>query len=124
MKLGDYIIIWTEGVPVVDGLASTVRAHGGELLAAGPVHDVSEQDSRSAPAGWVIGRLVTADGARAWFATTGEQLDGTALLAAGATDPVWWPPAMEAARPEWSSRAELPRDRLSLFVCVWVEVTD
>src|SRR6516225_5348168 len=114
MKLGDYVIIWTERIQSGNGLASTVRAHGGELLAAGPVHGVSERDSRSAPAGLVIAR----------FATSGDQLDGTALLACGATDPVWWPPAMEVARPEWSSRAELPRDRLGLFVCIWAEVID
>ena len=124
MKLGDYVIIWTERIQSGNGLASTVWAHGGELLAAGPVHGVSERDSRSAPAGLVIARFATADSARAWFATSGDQLDGTALLACGATDPVWWPPAMEVARPEWSSRAELPRDRLGLFVCIWAEVID
>jgi len=124
MKLGDYVIIWTEGVPVEDGLASTVSAHGGELLAAGRIHDVSERDSRTAPAGMVIARFDAAESANSWFAAAGEQLEGTALLVSGAVDPVWWPPAMEAARPDWSSRAEFPRDRLGLFVCVWADVID
>jgi uncharacterized protein (DUF1330 family) len=124
MKLGDYIIIWTEGVPGADSLAKTVRAQGGELLAAGPIHDVSERNARATPSGLVIARFSTAESASAWFATTGEQLDGTALLVAGAVDPVWWPPEMEDVRPDWSYRAEFPRDRLGLFVCVWVEVID
>ena len=46
------------------------------------------------------------------------------MLAAGAADPAWWPPDMEKVRQEWSYRAELPRDRLALFVCVWAEVFD
>jgi uncharacterized protein (DUF1330 family) len=124
MKLGDYVIIWTEGIPNGDGLESTVRAQGGELLAAGPIHDVSEGDSRPAPAGLVIVRFGAAESATAWFAATGQQLDGTAMLVSGAVDPVWWPPEMEGFRPEWSSRAEFPRDRLGLFVCVWAEVID
>ena len=124
MKLGDYVVVWTDGVPTTKGLAAAARAHGGELLAAGPVHDVSERDSRAAPGGLVIARFGDDESANAWFATTGDGLDGTALLVAGATDPVWWPPDMEGERPDWSSRAEFPRDRLGLFVCVWAEVTD
>jgi uncharacterized protein (DUF1330 family) len=124
MKLADYVIVWTDGVPAGEGLASTARAQGGELLAAGPVHDVSEPDSRAAPAGLVIARFGAADSARAWFATVGAWLDGTALLVAGATDPVWWPPEMEGVRPDWSSRADFPMDRLGLLVCVWAEVID
>jgi uncharacterized protein (DUF1330 family) len=124
MKLANYVIVWTDTVPNGNSLVGTVQARGGELLAAGRVHDVSEQDSRPAPAGLVIARFATADSAGAWFAMSGDQLDGTALLVAGAADPVWWSPAMEAARPEWSSRAELPRDRLGLLVCVWAEVID
>jgi hypothetical protein len=70
MKLGDYVIIWTEGVPTTKGLAATARAQGGELLAAGPIHDVSERDSRAAPGGLVIARFGDAESAKAWFATT------------------------------------------------------
>jgi hypothetical protein len=58
------------------------------------------------------------------FAATGSRLDGTALLVAGATEPVWWPPEMDAQRPQWSRRADFPPDRLGLFVCVWAEITD
>jgi hypothetical protein len=64
------------------------------------------------------------EGARSWLAATGDRFDGTTLLVAGATEPVWWPPEMEAQRPEWSRRVEFPPDRLGLFVCVWAEVID
>jgi uncharacterized protein (DUF1330 family) len=124
MKLGDYVIVWTEGVATGEGLGNAARAQEGEILAAGPVHDVSERDSREVPAGLVIARFPTAEGARTWFASVGDELDGTALLVAGATEPVWWPPEMERERPDWSYRAEFPRDRLGLLVCVWAEVTD
>jgi len=124
MKLADYVIVWTDTVPRTKGLADTAEGHGGELLAAGPVHDVSERDARAAPAGLVIARFGDAEHARAWFADRGDQLNGTALLVAGAADPVWWPAETEADRPEWSRRAELPRDRLGLFVCVWAEIRD
>jgi len=122
--MGDYVIIWTDSVPAGDGLATTARARGGELLAAGQVHDVSEQDSRLAPAGLVIARFGAVESASDWFATVADRLDGTALLTGGATDPVWWPPEMESVRPDWSYRAELPRDRLGVLVCVWAEVVD
>jgi uncharacterized protein (DUF1330 family) len=125
MSLNDYVtIVWTDSQPVEDGLANAARAQGGQLLAAGPVLDVSEWDSRPAPAGLVIARFGAAEGARSWLAATGDHLDGTALLVAGATAPIWWPPELEARRPEWSRRAEFPPERLGLFVCVWVEVID
>lgn len=125
MSLNDYfIIIWTDSVPVEDGLADATRAQAGQLLAAGPVHDVAELDSRPAPAGLVIAGFGAAESASSWLAATADKFDGTALLAAGATEPVWWPPEMEAQRPEWSRRAEFPPDRLGLLVCVWAEITD
>ena len=124
MKLGDYVIAWTDAIPTADGLGSTVEAYGGELLAAGPIYDVSEQDSRAAPAGLVIARFGAAENASAWLATGVDRLNGTALLAAGAIDPVWWPPEMDSVRPDWSYRAEFPRERFGLFVCVWAEVID
>jgi len=124
MNLGDYLIIWTEGVPVANGLAAEARTLQGELLAAGPVHDVSERDSRPAPAGLVIARFGAPESAQAWMAAVDDRFEGTALLVAGATNPVWWPTEMEAVRPPWSYEAAFPRDRLGLFVCVWAEVTD
>lgn len=124
MNLPNYIIAWTETVPAEAGLADTAHAQGGELLAAGPVHDVSERDSRAAPAGLVIARFGAEGSARAWFASVGDRFDGTALLLASAADPVWWPPDLEGVRPDWSRRAEFPRDRLGFFVCVWAEITD
>jgi len=118
------IIIWTDTEPVEDGLVDAARAQGGQLLAAGPVHDVSELDSRPAPAGLVIARFGEGSSAHAWSASTGHQLDGTALLVGGATEPVWWPPELEEERPAWSRHAEFPPDRLGLFVCVWAEISD
>src|SRR5215467_2783396 len=102
MRLGEYVIIWTDSIPVSNGLASEVRTQEGELLAAGPVHDVSERDSRPAPAGLVVARFAAAESAKAWYAAVAGRLDGTALLVAGATDPIWWPPEKESERPEWS----------------------
>jgi uncharacterized protein (DUF1330 family) len=119
-----FLVIWTDTEPVEDGLADAAQAYAGQLLAAGPIHDVSEQDSRPAPAGLVIARFGADESASAWLAAVGNRVDGTALLVAGATGPVWWPPNMDAQRPEWSRRAEFPPDRLGLFVCVWAEVTD
>jgi uncharacterized protein (DUF1330 family) len=119
-----FIVVWTDREPAQDGLAEAARAQGGQLLAAGPVQDVSELDSRSAPAGLVVARFGTAENATAWLAATGDTFDGTALLVAGATEPVWWPPEMETQRPGWSHRADFPPDRLGQFVSVWVEITD
>jgi uncharacterized protein (DUF1330 family) len=124
MNLADYIIIWTDTVPRASGLAEAAQAHGGELLAASGVHDVSEEDSRPAPAGVVIARFGASEGASAWFASVCEQVDGTALLVAGAADPVWWPHELEGVRPDWSYRADFPHECLGLFVCVWAEVID
>jgi len=124
MRLGEYVIIWTDSIPVSNGLASEVRTQEGELLAAGPVHDVSERDSRPAPAGLVVARFAAAESAKAWYAAVAGRLDGTALLVAGATDPIWWPPEKESERPEWSQHVEFPQERLGLFVCVWARVTD
>jgi uncharacterized protein (DUF1330 family) len=118
------VIIWTDSLPHDDGLAAAARARGGQLLAAGPVQDVSELDSRPAPAGLVIARFGSSDSATSWFTATADKYDGTALLAAGATGPVWWPPELEARRPEWSRRADFPPDRLGQLVCVWVETLD
>src|SRR5215472_4277199 len=99
LELNNYFLItWTDTEPVDDGLAAAARAHAGEILAAGPVHDVSEWDSRPAPAGLVIARFGTDESARAWLAAIDNRIDGTALLVAGATDPVWWPPDLESQR--------------------------
>lgn len=125
MEINNYLVlIWTDTRPVVDVLANAAQAHAGQLLAAGPVHDVSEWDSRPAPAGLIIARFGADVSARAWLAAIDNRIDGTALLVAGATDPVWWPADLESQRPAWSRRAEFPPDRLGLFVCVWAEVAD
>jgi uncharacterized protein (DUF1330 family) len=123
--LNDYfLVIWTDTEPVADGLAAATQAHAGQLLAAGPVHDVSELDARPAPAGLVLARFGADESARAWLADRGNRIDGTALLVGGATEPIWWPAEMDAQRPEWSRRADFPPDRLGLFVCVWAEIGD
>jgi len=123
--MNEYLVItWADSVPVEDGLADAARDRGGQLLAAGPVHDASELDSRPAPAGLVIARFSTEEAARSWFDAVLGKLDGTTLLAAGATAPVWWPPEKEPERPEWSRRGELPAGRFGLFVNVWAEITD
>ena len=47
--MNEYLVItWADSVPVEDGLADAARDRGGQLLAAGPVHDASELDSRPA----------------------------------------------------------------------------
>ena len=123
--MNEYLVItWADSVPAEDGLAEAAREGGGQLLAAGPVHDAGELDSRSAPAGVVVARFSTEEAARSWFDAVLDKLDGTTLLAAGATAPVWWPAEKESERPEWSRRGELPADRLGLFVNVWAEITD
>jgi uncharacterized protein (DUF1330 family) len=115
-----FVIVWTDTAARAVGLASAASQRAGQLLAAGPVHDVSELDSRPAPMGLVIARFPAVEPARSWFAAIKTQIDGTALLAAGATGPVWWPPEIEGQRPVWSRRADFPSDRLGRFVCVWV----
>src|SRR5262252_2906918 len=107
--MNEYLVItWSDSVPAEDGLADAARDRGGQLLAGGPVRDASELDSRPAPAGLVIARFSAAEAARSWFAAVAGPLDGTTLLVAGATAPVWWPPEREAERPGWSRRGELP----------------
>ena len=42
--MNEYLVItWTDTVPVEEGLAETARNRGGQLLAAGPVHDAGER---------------------------------------------------------------------------------
>jgi hypothetical protein len=76
------VITWTNSVPVKDGLAEAARDRGSQQLAAGPVHDAREQDSRPAPAGVVIARFSTEEAARSWFDAVLGKLEGTTLLAA------------------------------------------
>jgi len=119
------VVVWTDSPPSPDGLEDVARSRGGQVLAAGAVHEVSELDARRAPAGLVIARFGDAENARSWFAATRDLHDGVALMLGGATAPVWWPPEREPDRPEWSRQAEFPTDRLGQFVSVWVgEVTD
>ena len=49
MKLTDYIIVGYT-TPHAGGFSEAAQAHVGELLATDGVHDVSEEDSRMAPA--------------------------------------------------------------------------
>jgi hypothetical protein len=106
------VITWTDSVPAGDGRAEAAREGGGQLLAAGPVHGAGELDSRPAPAGAVIACFGTEAAARSWFDAVLGKLDGTTLLAAGTTAPVWWPPEKEPERPEWSRRGEQPVGRV------------
>ena len=51
--MNEYLVItWADSVPVGDGLADAARDRDGQLLAAGPVHDASELDSRPAQPVW------------------------------------------------------------------------
>ena len=93
--MNEYLVItWADSVPADDGLADAAQDRDGQLLAAGPVHDASELDSRSAPAGLVIARFSAEEAAKSWF------------------EAVWWPPEQEPERPQWSRRGELPAGRV------------
>src|SRR5215469_16637588 len=75
--MNEYVVItWADRVPAEDVLADAARDRDGQLLAAGPVHDASELDSRSAPAGLVIARFSTEEAARSWFDAVLGKLDG------------------------------------------------
>jgi hypothetical protein len=64
VSINDYfVVIWTDSVPAEGRLSGAARARAGQLLAAGPVYDVSEQDSRPAPAGMVVARFADAGNA-------------------------------------------------------------
>jgi uncharacterized protein (DUF1330 family) len=122
-----YVITWADGTlgdATRDALAHMARAHSGELLALGPVHDSSEQDSRQVPS-WVGIAGFTDDGAAtAWFDETADQLGATTILAPALPAPVWWPPELEAQRPDWSQHRDLPDERLGVFVSIWADLTD
>ena len=130
MRFTTYVITWADATPgalsseQIVALASTARAHSGELLALGPVHDSSEQDSRQIP-GWVgIAGFADDGGATAWFDGAADQLGATTILAPALPSPVWWPPELEAERPDWSRHLDLPLDRLGVFVSIWADLTD
>ena len=111
--MNEYLVItWTDSVPAGDGRAEAARDRGGQLLAAGPVHGAGELRSRPALAGAVVARFSAEEAARSWFDAVAGKLDGTTLLAAGATAPLWWPPEHEPERPQWSRRGELPAGRV------------
>jgi uncharacterized protein (DUF1330 family) len=129
MQFNSYVITWTDQTPLasspdqIAALANAARTYSGELLTLGPVHDSSEQDSRPVPH-WVgIARFADDTGATAWFDGT-DQLGATTLLIPALHEPVWWPPELEAERPDWSHRLDPPLDRLGMFVSVWADVTD
>ena len=111
--MNEYLVItWTDSVSVKDGLAEAPRDGDGQLLAAGPVHDAGELDSRPAPAGVVIACSSTEEAARSWFDAGAGQLGASVLPAAGATAPVRRPPENEPERPERSRRGERPAGRV------------
>lgn len=39
MRLADYVVVWTDNVRETNRSAEEAEAHGGELLAAGGLHD-------------------------------------------------------------------------------------
>jgi uncharacterized protein (DUF1330 family) len=130
MLFNSYVLTWADQTPAatspdqIAALAHAARAHSGELLALGPVHDTSEQDSRPVPH-WVgIARFADDPGAMAWFDGAADQLGATTLLVPALPGPVWWPKELEAQRPDWSRRLDPPNERLGMFVTVWADVID
>jgi uncharacterized protein (DUF1330 family) len=127
-RFDSYVITWGDEGPLPAGqagsLAAAAGAHGGELLALGPVHDCSERDSRPVPAWVAIAGFGDEAAATAWFGQAAEQLGPATVLAPALTEPVWWPPDLEPWRPGWSRSLEVPRARLGLFVTIWAELTD
>lgn len=86
MRFNSYVITWADQTPdapspdQIIALANSARAHAGELLALGPVHDSSEQDSRPLPS---------------WIGIAGMASESAAM--AGSREPrAFWEP-----RPSW-----------------------
>jgi uncharacterized protein (DUF1330 family) len=129
-RFASYLIVWGDDpatLPTpsqIGAFARAARAREGELLALGPTHDSSEQASRSAPPWICVARFADESGAVVWFDEARDNLRGTTLLASALQRPPWWPPELEARRPEWSKHLHPPEDRLGLFNCVWAEITD
>jgi uncharacterized protein (DUF1330 family) len=130
MQFNSYVITWTDQTSPatspdqIAALAIAARAHSGELFALGAVHDSSEQDSRPVP-NWVgIAGFADDRGATAWFDGAADQLGATTILVPALHEPVWWPPELEAERPDWSRYLDLPADRLGVFVSIWADITD
>jgi hypothetical protein len=73
MRFNSYVITWADqtlDAPSPDQigvLALAACAHAGELLALGPVHDSSEQDSRPLPSWMGIAGFADERVALAWF---------------------------------------------------------
>jgi uncharacterized protein (DUF1330 family) len=131
MRFNSYIITWADQTPPaatspdqIAALAAAARIYSGELLALGPVHDSSEQDSRPVPHGVEIARFADDTGAMAWFDGAADQLGATTILFPALHEPVWWPPELEAERPDWSRRLDPLDERLGMFVSVWADITD
>lgn len=130
MRFNSYVITWADQTPAATSrdqiatLANAARAHSGELLALGPVHESSEQDSRPVPS-WVgIAGFADDRDATAWFDGAADQLGATTILVPALHEPVWWPPELEAERPDWSGHLDLPADRLGVFVSIWADFTN
>jgi len=129
-RFAHYVITWGEEagrVPPAEGvgeLASSAAANSGELLAVGPVHDVSERQARPVPEWLAVAGFRDPAGARAWVAGAQERLGTTTFAAPALTEPVWWPEEMTGQRVDWSRKPEPPLSRLGLFVVIWFELTD
>ncbi len=130
MQFNSYVITWADQTPPATSpkqiaeLANAACAHSGELLALGPVHDSSEEDSRPVP-NWVgIARFADDTSATAWFDGAADQLGATTILVPALPDPAWWLKELETQRPDWSRRLNPPDERLDMFVSVWADVTD
>ena len=73
--MNEYLVItWAESVPAGDGLADAARDRDGQLLAAGPVHDASELDSRPAT---TRARMTSSAARRGDRAVTGKRPQGS-----------------------------------------------
>jgi uncharacterized protein (DUF1330 family) len=129
-RFASYLVVWGDNALAlpppsrVDVFAEAARAHHGELLALGPTHDSSEQESRSVPAWLAVARFAQERGVTEWFAEVGNQLEGTAIVVPALSRPPWWPAEHESQRPVWSSEIDPPTERLGLFNCVWSEIAD
>jgi uncharacterized protein (DUF1330 family) len=129
-RFASYLIVWGDDpatLPTrsqIGPLALAAHANDGELLALGPTHDSSEEASRSVPHWIAIARFAAESAAAGWYNEAADSLRGTALVAAALQRPPWWPPELEARRPEWSQHLDPPADRLGLLNCVWAEITD
>jgi uncharacterized protein (DUF1330 family) len=129
MRFNSYVITWADQTPdapspdQIIAQALAARANAGKLLALGPIYDSSEQDSRPLPSWMGIAGFADESGATAWFDGAEGLLGATTLLVPALPGSVWWPPELEAQRPDWSRHLDLPDARLGMFVSIWAEIS-